>query len=58
MNKNDERNQGCGCQADLKKEVKTMVKEGSKPTKAQHDKKKAEVSAAFKDDKKTGKSKK
>ncbi len=40
MNTKNEKAQHCGCEADLKKEVREMVKEGTKPTKAQHDKKK------------------
>jgi len=52
MNKKDEKSQGCGCGTGFKKEVNGMVKEGTKPTKTQHDKKKAEVDAAFKNDKK------
>lgn len=45
---------GCGCEADLKKEVKQMVNEVEGYTKGDRTKKEAEVKAAFdkKDDKK------
>lgn len=52
MDKKNEKNSGCGCGVDFKKEVNEVVKEGTKPTKAQHEKKKAEVDAAFKSKKK------
>lgn len=52
MNSKNEKAQGCGCGVDFRKEVNDLVKEGSKPTKAQHDKRKAEVDAAFKSEKK------
>ena len=47
MEKKNEMAQGCGCERDMQKEIKQIVKEGEKPTRAQHEKKKAEVEAAF-----------
>ena len=38
---------GCGCKADLKKEVKTMVDNVEGYSKEDHQKKQAEVKAAF-----------
>ena len=47
MKTKDEKAQGCACGADMQKEIKNIVKEGTKPTKTQHDKKQAEVDEAF-----------
>lgn len=52
MKTKDEKAQGCACEADMEKEIRNMVKEGTKPTEAQREKKKAEVEAAFKKEKK------
>lgn len=52
MNKREEKEQGCACGTDMKKEINEIVKEGTKPTKAQHEKKQSEVEEAFKKDKK------
>lgn len=47
MNVKNEKAQHCACEVDMEKEVDKLVKEGMKPTKAQHDKKKAEIESAF-----------
>lgn len=43
---------GCGCTADLKKEVKDLEKAAKAPTKKQHEKKQQELDTAFQNEKK------
>lgn len=42
----------CSCGTEFKKEVKDMEKQGTAPTKSEHEKKRSEVDAAFKSEQK------
>ena len=47
MEKKMQEGQSCGCGCDFEKEVDSLVKEGQKPTREEHESKKSEVEAAF-----------
>lgn len=47
MKDENNRDQGCGCGCDFKKEVDELVKEGQKPTPIERMEKKREVEDAF-----------
>jgi hypothetical protein len=47
MKRKDEKQQGCGCKARVQNAVGNMVEQGTKPTRAEHNHKKGEVTEAF-----------
>lgn len=51
MEENTQKPGCCSCEADFKKEIEELEKEGTAPTEAEREKKRREVDAAFRDEK-------